>query len=141
MRKHLRNFDTYYDKIVVYGKAIGIAIEVKPEDCEGMYLPSRRVIRIDDELSETATIAILLHEFGHHYDGAGLDANTHMELNDAYEAIAKDKATTRHKAIHIAHERKAWDCGRIIARNLKIPLGKWYEDVRLDCLKSHSESV
>lgn len=137
MRKTLKNYDQYWGRITAYAKASGIAIELKPEDSDGCYIPSRSKIRVDNTLSEAHTIAVLLHELGHAFDIGIANKKLDAKTEKAYEAVLRGKYTPAQKDLFMACEERAWDGGVVIAKNLKIRLGKWFTDSRNKCIKSH----
>lgn len=125
----LKNYEKYKDKILKYAKSLEIRVEFKEEEDEGKYIPASRTVRVDEDLEDSTKIATLLHELGHVYDFASLekDIPKSNKINDAYGVIYGDKFTSKQQAIVVDAEKRAWDAGRAIAYQLRIPLGKWYD--------------
>src|SRR5271165_6485353 len=104
MGRPLKNFDLYMDKLRVYAEACELTLEYRDVDGDGIYLPSRRVIKLDKDLPESTEVACLLHELAHTMDDALHDPISEKKLDKAYKAFYKDKATKKQKEAVIACE-------------------------------------
>lgn len=136
--RSLSKYKLYVKYIQLYAKAIHMRLEFSAYDGDGAYVPSRRLIRVDPELSEAATIAVLLHELGHVLDDTLMSKKRFREVERAYKNLDTPRYKKHKKAI-LRTERRAWEYGRVIAKILGIPLGKWYDKAR-DCrIKAYKE--
>lgn len=140
MGRSLPNFDIYMDKLRMYSEACELTIEYRDVDGDGVYLPSRRVIKLDKDLPESTEVATLLHEMGHTLDDALHDPIMEKRIDKCYKAFYKDKATFDQKIVVFDCEKRAWVYARGIAKKLRIPLGKWFAEEEEDSLKSYMES-
>lgn len=137
MRASLKNYDAYASSIRLYCKTIRIKLEFSAVDGDGAYVPARRLIRVDPELSEANTIAVLLHELGHLLDDTILNKEKFREVEKAYTSLHKRKLRPGHKKTIIRTEVRAWEYGRVVAKILGIRLGKWYDSARAECIKAY----
>lgn len=137
MGDFLKNFDAYYARLMAYCAASNIKIEYAPEDGDGVYIPTRRKIRLDTDLEGAALIATLLHECGHAMDDSLHSKRLEKMYDRAYPAFYAGKATKRQKRVIVACEFRAWEYGRGVARALKIPLGAWFDRHRAAALRSY----
>lgn len=133
----LKRYSDFIDKITAYAEAVGIKIEYSQRDAEGSYTPSRRVVNVNPDLTDSEEIAVLLHEFGHFLDNTLLDLDGDHPLEIAYRNTYKGTASLLESILVIECENRAWDYGRVIAKKLRIPLGKWYDEVREECLEGY----
>lgn len=140
MGRPLKNYDIYIDKIKLYIDACELTLEYRDIDGDGMYIPSRRVIKLDKDLPESTEIATLLHECGHTLDDALHDPIMEKKLDKCYKAVYKDKASYDQKQLVVACEERAWVFGRAIAKKLRIRLGKWFDVEEKEALDSYKES-
>lgn len=123
----MKKYELYLSRLVNFAKASGISITWKRLDShEAYYSPGSNSIVIDDELEEEQEIAFLLHELGHAMDEYRVDRLNQDDISDAYTAWYEGRDTKSQKKKVVKEEKTAWRIGRIIAKNLKIPLGKWY---------------
>lgn len=126
----MKNFNIYLESILNYAKACNIkVIFVEPnKDWHGLYSPHRRSIYINKELKEELKISCLLHELGHYLDDCTNPRSfTSKSINSGLEALEKSKdLTDPQKRAIIRQEKKAWKYAQGIAKQLKIPLGKWF---------------
>ena len=130
IKMKLKNYRLYLKKLKSYSKLCGIKVEFRKEvDGIGAYVPSRRSIVIETSLSQSHTISTLLHELGHFVDDFR-NPNNHFNNrfhNDGRTAIENERAlTARQKKKVLQLEREAWKNGRALARQLNIPLGRWF---------------
>lgn len=137
----LKNFDTYRDKLEAYSKACELTLEYRDHDGDGTYFPSRRKIVIDKDLPESTEIATFLHEIGHSMDDTLHSKSMEKKFDKAYKAIysKRKKPTPQQKELVLGCEERAWMYGRAIAKKLRIPLGKWYDEEQTDALKSYRD--
>lgn len=139
MGRDLKKYDEYLDKIKTYAAAIEIKIERKEEPSDGVYLPTRRVIRVDPDLDESEEISVLLHELGHMLDDV-IFMTDNDEINDAYSKVYVQKLTKKQLEIVLGCEQRAWDNGRGLAKKLRIRLGKWYDIEEKSAMEDYSEN-
>lgn len=138
--RDLKNYNTYIDKLNAYASGNNIKVIYREEDSDGLYIPTRRTVVIDQDLDPTVEIAVFLHELGHSIDQHLIcDPNTELsnKVEKAYRAIYKGKYTRKQLNIVLTREKEAWTCGEFIAKQLKIRLGKWYFDIRDSYLSSY----
>ncbi len=139
MRRQLKNYDLYLNKIKALSQALGIKIEWRTDPSDGTWLPQHRKIRIDPDLTDTETIATLLHEFGHIIDDSSLDDKTLGKLGKSYSVIYTDVYTTKDVDVVAATEIRAWNYGCAIAKNLGINRGKWYDKMAKEAIKNYKQ--
>jgi hypothetical protein len=130
----LKHYDTYLQSLELYAEASGLTVEYGEMDSPGVYVPSRRKIRIDPDLSQSKEIAVFLHELGHSIDPSITAKATEKKLDGAHYA---NKASKRQSALVLACEERAWANARDIAKKLRIPLGKWFDNEETDCLNGY----
>lgn len=137
----LKHFVKYLDKLRSFAKAIGIKIIYK--DCnghDGFYVPTRSKVYVDSDLSESSTIAVVLHELGHCMDITFIDEEMSSKTEQAFTRFySKKKRRSGDKRLVVACETRAWRYGRGIADRLRIPLGKWYDEAQESCLTSYKK--
>lgn len=133
----LKNYLEYLKKLERYAKAVNLKIEYKPEIGDGAYIPSRLVIRIDPDLSEADEIATFLHELGHALDDNLVNKEYLHKVNTAYVAMGKERLTAKQRKVILDCEKRAWKYGSVIAKKLKIRLGKWYARIRARALREY----
>lgn len=137
----LKNHSRYLEKINAYAEAVGVNIEYSHIDSEGSFSPSRRRININPDLSDSEEIAVLLHEFGHFLDDSILHLKPDHELNIAYGRVYQGDPTAHQSALVLECEKRAWEYGKVVAKKLRIPLGKWYVECRQYCLKEYKSGT
>lgn len=143
----LRNRYLYREKLEGYAAYQEIAIEwrdqdeMEDEDDMGVWRPQHRRIVMRDNLSDAEEIAILLHELGHTQDDALIPANTpeYRRIDRAYKAVYKKRATPAAREIVREREAMAWHLARGIAKRLRIPLGKWFDQAETDGMEFYLE--
>ena len=138
--RNLKNYLLYLEKIETYAQVLDIKIEHKTEPSDGVYIPTRRTIRIDPDLDESSDIATLLHELGHaiddHFSHGGIDPKTEA----AYRVVYNGNPSEAQLKLVVEAEKLAWLNGRKIAKALRIPLGKWYDDEEKDAIRLYKKS-
>lgn len=134
----LRRYEDYLTKLQHYAAACDIEIEYRLEPSDGLYIPSQRKVVLDKDLEPGEEIATLLHELGHMLDDALQEPDSN--LNRAYQAVYRKKPTINQRRLVLECEQRAWDCGRGIAKKLRIPLGKWYDREMQDALQSYRDT-
>lgn len=139
-RKNLANCEEYFLTLKCYAKALKIKIIYAHIDCEGIYIPNRRTIKLDPDLDDQELIATLLHELGHSLDDALVTKTTYRHLDKAYPRVYDNKGTKQQLQTVLSCEKRAWICGKAIAKRLKIPLGKWYNRISKRNLRTYRES-
>lgn len=131
----LKNYLKYLKKIEDFAKGSHIRIFWK-ESAEDSFQHRGAFIIVDSTLSEADEIATLLHELGH-----GIDASFILKESEklfwAYTNVYEETGTTKQSKLVYEAEKRAWDNGRLIAKRLKIPLGKWYSKAEKESLKSY----
>lgn len=127
MGRTLARFTEYKAKLLLYAKTLEIRVTYKAEDGDGKYMPSCRTIVIDPDLDESSEIATLLHELGHATDDTLYTRAAYKRLSRAYQVIYRQKPTRAQKKAVLECERRAWFFARSVAKQLRIPLGKWFE--------------
>jgi hypothetical protein len=131
------NHDAYLQSLELYAEASGIIVERKREDDDGAWVPSRRAIRIDPELADSTEIATFLHELGHSEDDSFFDTREWKKIDRSYSAFQKRRYTYDQWQLVIRCEERAWRFGRAIAKRLRIPLGKWFDEEEADALRAY----
>lgn len=126
MRRQLKHYETYIKLIRSYAKGIHLKIEFVDGD-NGVFSAQLRRIRCGTEQDETAIVATLLHELGHALDDALVNRKTFRAMSKAYIALEHKKANAKQRRAIVKTEQRAWAYGKIIAKILCIPLGKWYD--------------
>lgn len=135
--RDLKHFDAHKRKLKRYAKAIGIKLKYRKLDTEGVYGWKSRSIWIDVDLENSEEISALLHELGHAMDDDLTNFKSMFKLNRAYDAIYSPGYTQHQLELVLACEKRAWKYGKIIAKMLKIPLGKWYTSFARESLQSY----
>ncbi len=144
MRTDLKNYEKYRSKLLMYANAINITVEYTTNiDSDGVYIPLRKLIKMDSDLGESEEIAALLHELGHVDDDSLVavlaGAKKFKALNKAYTKIYKNKHSEKQNRMVLRCEKRAWKYGRALAKKLHIKLGKWYDSYMRECLKGYKE--
>lgn len=137
--RKLKNYDEYLQKVKMFAKVIDVKIRRKHIASDGEYVPSLRSINIDKELTNSNEIAALLHELGHSQDDTLLNKTYYAKLNKAYIAVYKRKETPAQLDLVIECEERAWLYARSVAKQLRIPLGKWFDNYKKLCIKNYKE--
>ncbi len=132
----LKHYCKYIKCIRLYTKAIQLRLEFKETPYGGVFFPSRRLIRIDPGLSESKTVAALLHELGHVLDDTIVSSKKFRQMEKAY-AGAYSKQSKKQAEVVYRTELRAWEYGRVVAKILGIKVGKWYNAYRRECLKGY----
>lgn len=137
----LRNYKSYMKKIKAYAKLCQVRVVFRSDvDCTGVYYPQQRTVVVDKDLDEPAKISTLLHELGHFMDDLRTPLNhfSNRFHNDGRTAIEEDRHLTMLQKKRILKlEKEAWKNGRAIARQLKIPLGQWFDKDEKSALNSY----
>jgi len=124
----VKNYDIYLSRLINFAKALGIKMTWKPDiGCDGLYDPISHQVEIDNELDNDEEIATILHELGHAMDEYRVERLDQPRRMKAYTAWYDGKDTKLQRKLVIEEEIIAWKIGRLIAKQLKIPLGKWYD--------------
>lgn len=139
--RSLPKYHEYIRRLELFSKALGVKVEYAPEDGEGSFSPATRKIRIDPELSEAEEIATFLHELGHAVDDMLIDDKVYALIDKAYTIVYDKKVSKKQQALVVNCEKRAWQYGRSIAKQLKIRLGKWYTAIEVDCLRRYSDPL
>jgi hypothetical protein len=127
MGRSLPKYDDYLQKLEHYAEASAVEIVRKEYDSDGAYIPQYRTIILDKDLEESSEIAVLLHELGHQLDDAFQNKTIEKNLDRAYKAAYNKTPTEAQLQLVVDCEARAWECGRAIAKKLRIKLGKWYD--------------
>lgn len=139
--RKLKRYDEYLQKLELYAEASGIKIEYAVNDSDGVYLPIKRIVRVDPDLPESVELAVILHELGHSLDDSLTSINQHRYrmISRAYVAFYNEKATHHQKNLVMGCEERAWANGRAIAKQVRIPLGKWFDEMAKSYLRLNKE--
>ena len=136
----LRNYNIYYNKILDYCKVIDVTVYFKKELNNAMFITKGRKIYIDPNFNESEIIACLLHELGHFIDDTLNNKQFDKLYEKAYKKMDKDRALTKKEFNCILMcEANAWTHGEVIAKKLKIPVGRWYYKTMQNYLVSYFE--
>lgn len=135
----LKHYVRYRRSIERYAASVGIKIVHGNGDDDGVYVASRRIVRIDPEMDESTEIAVLLHELGHALDTFLMIEKSQKRLEKAYTAVYADRHSPNQRKEVIRCEKRAWQLGRILAKQLHIRLGKWYVTAQTQYLKTYRE--
>jgi hypothetical protein len=136
----LKHYKTYLQRLHLFSKAIGVKIVIVENDDDGVWLPWTRTVKINDDLSQAAEIATILHELGHALDDILTpSARSASKMYKAYRAIYRNKYTKKQLALVLQAEKKAWRYGRDIADRLGIRLGKWYDKEEIESIKAYKD--
>lgn len=134
--RKLANYDLYITNIQLYIRASKLKLKYKEVNM-GAYIPSRNLIVIDTDLTDSEEIAIILHELGHALDHVLINKTDFDICEKAYAAVYAEKYTGKQKREVLKRERTAWKYGEAIAKMLRIPLGSWYYACRKVCLDDY----
>lgn len=134
---NLKNYEKYLRKLETYAETMGIRIISREEPCDGTYHPNNSTIVIDPDLSDSCEIATLLHELGHAMDYQLNNKKLSPKIWHAYEKLFDGAHNINQLETVIEAEIRAWENGSLIAKRLKIPLGKWYAYERKTALTNY----
>jgi hypothetical protein len=138
----LKNYLKYMEKLEHYAETLGLRIISREESSEGAYNHNNSTIVIDPDLSESKEIAVLLHELGHAMDYHLTNKKLSPKIWSAYHYVLGDTPPSQDKLETVmAAEVRAWENGAVIAKRLKIPLGKWYASERKSALLNYRKST
>lgn len=137
----LKNYQLYLKKVKAYARLCEVSIIFKKEvDGTGEYRPGRREVAIERGLGQSAIISTLLHELGHFMDDLRNPTNNFANRfhNDGRTAIEKELyLTQRQKNQVLKLEKEAWKNAEALARQLKIPMGRWFYQDKESSLNSY----
>lgn len=135
----LKHYERYRTLLQVFAKACRLRIRYS-HTREDSFVPTRNRVNIEKGQEESEEIAVILHELGHFLDYTTAPEKWTTELDKAYRmAYADKRMSPRNRRMVLACERRAWKYGRRLARQLKISLGRWYDEHEDACLKSYKE--
>lgn len=137
--RKLKHFEKYLDKLNNYADALGIKIKYTDTEDEGSFSSHRKCVKVDGGLSHSGEIATILHELGHASDPNIVGPDNNKSLDDAYAVVYVKKPTNRQLNLVVEAEEKAWLYGRTIAKMLRIPLGKWYDQEEKESLDTYKD--
>ena len=142
MDRNLRNYNKYLDSLLLYAKAHNISVAFKEVPGDGQYVPAKREIQIDNDMSQSSVISTILHELGHALDDSISWKKPNSYLGKAYDAVYSITGSPTAKQLEavIACEKRAWDMGEVIAKQCKIKLGKWYFKGKLSALNNYRKT-
>lgn len=136
--RDLKHYDKSLKKLERLINALQYKLVHDPKDDDaGVYIPSKRKILLSTELSNSEELAICLHELGHCIYFLVTSEEDLDEMERIYDTFHKD-ATKGKKAV-LRYETAAWDIGEKLAKVLRIPLGKWYYEVKDECLQTYRD--
>lgn len=131
---------SYKKRLLLFAQAVNIRVQYRPVDGDGAYIPVKRKVIIDDDLTPEEEIATLLHELGHVLEDAmAPDNNKRDRLERAYVRVYDAKETPNQLRMVLRCERKAWAMGRAIAILLGIKLGPWYDKSIKDSIAAYKK--
>ena len=136
----LKHYKTYKKKLIKLCSALSIQLISHEEVDESAYIPSKKKILIEGDMSQSEVIGTLLHEIGHVlHDMTGRSIrHTEKEWN-AYGFIYTKNVYKEEVMLVLGVEESAWKIGEQVAKMLGIPLGAWYHDLKAQCLDSYRE--
>lgn len=137
MGRTLKNHDLYMQRLEAYAAASHVELVWEEEPDGGAWVPARRLIRIDPHLTDSDEVATLCHELGHSEDDSFQRKRVWKKLDRAYSAFQRGRQTPEQYQAVIECEERAWRFGRAIAKRLKIPLGKWFDDEERSALAAY----
>lgn len=139
--RKLKHTEAYFKRLHTFASAMGIIVISDIDvDGEGQWIPTRNKIKIDQDLADSQLIATFLHELGHALDDITFNDPKHEErLGKAYYAVYQNTAKKTQTKLVVECEKRAWQKGRIIAKKLRIKLGKWYDEEEADCLAAYKK--
>lgn len=135
----LKYYKQYMKRLERYIQANGLKLVYSQEEESDAIIFSKNTIRIAWKQSEAEEVASILHELGHFLDFLVMTAEQIRKVDKSYAIHHKAKKSTYHRNIVCQYEKRAWDNGRAIAGILKIRLGRWYDEVEAECLKSYKD--
>lgn len=127
--RKLKNFERYKDKVLLYAEALHITMEFREYAQDGVWYPSKNKIVIDPDMTNTEELATILHELGHATDDVLMEpSRARTKLEVAYGAVYAKTHNQAQLDLVVGCEKQAWSNGRKIATQMKIKLGKWYDE-------------
>lgn len=131
----LKKYEAYIDRLSFYACALNIDITYSDSiEHDGFYNDATKRITLCEGLDDSSEVATLIHELGHAVDDTFRPSP--RSLDRAYQKdFTNTPLTRRQKAMILACERSAWRSGRVIAKRLKIPLGKWFDDEEAESMR------
>jgi len=141
-KNNLKHYGKIMNKLENFAEVSGIKIERGEEPGDGSFHHSTNTIILDEDLESTAEIATLLHELGHAYDYKLAIKPLSNRIFSAYDRIYEpDRVPSkRDMDLVMAAEVRAWCNAELIAKRLKIKLGKWFFSERKACLSDYRRS-
>lgn len=137
----LKNHDSYFNKILDYANSIGVTIYFYKDLDSAHYESHGKKVYIDPKYKNSDLIAYLLHEIGHFEDDLYTSSKTVEKLYVLADKKSDKGIPLSDKEYNciIQCEKNAWYHGAIIARKLKIPLGKWYKKIEKESLLTYQK--
>ena len=136
--KNLKHYESYCIRLRTFSEAMNISVMYQDYACDGEWDPRTRRIVINTDQSQSSEIASFLHELGHSLGDLLFKDNKYdAKVSKAYKAVYSGKHRASQLDLVIKFEQTAWKNGRDIARRLKIPLGKWFDEAEAYCLSSY----
>lgn len=140
METKLSRYSEYLDSLKLYSKALKIKVEYKHGDFEGgEYHHHTRVLKLEPDLADSQEIACFLHELGHALDETLSGVKYTKALSKAYLAFYRGQASPLQTAGVVKCEKDAWKYAEVIAKLLKIRLGRWFYKNRDYFLKGYTD--
>lgn len=131
-------YEDYLRRLRAYARGIRVRLTFSCEAAsEGVWVPNKRAVRVDSDLTEAQTIAVILHELGHVLDDTLITGKQFRIVNRAYAKYYDLRCSKKQRQLVKYAEVRAWEYGRVIAKILGIRLGKWYDKESKACLKSY----
>lgn len=132
----LKNYDTYLMKLKRFAKINRISVVWRESASDAEWVPSKRQVKLDKELSQAEIIAAFLHELGHSMDDT-LTGKHEKAISKSYDSYYANKHSRKQWQTVRHHEVEAWRFAKLIAKMVGIPLGKWFSDYKRECLRSY----
>jgi hypothetical protein len=138
IEQDIPRYGVYMSRLRKFAKSVKMKIKIKVSTDEGgAYIPSMRLIVLDSDNSKADMLAALLHELGHFIDHTIIKTRYTSELERAYKKVYTSKSTLRQKQLVLDCEKAAWQVGKNLAKQLDIPLGKWFYKVKRYCIHEY----
>lgn len=136
MRHQLKHYEKYVKTIRSYARGMQIKVILEEGD-NGASSPTRKYIKVGVDQSETGVIATLLHELGHMHDFTLVRRRSVNALMKYHDLLDKGKIRQVQLRRIVKGEERAWAYGKIIAKMLGIPIGKWYDEHARDAIRTY----
>jgi hypothetical protein len=133
----IKNYRLYIQRLEKYAKSVNIRVVRSQQDGDGEYDTQNSVLYIDPDLDEDDELSTFIHELGHAFDYMLSHKKLSPKIWRAYEKVYYKKPNQEELDTVVEAEVRAWEIGKLVARRLKIPLGKWYAKARKSSLLNY----